>query len=67
MSRDRTLGRIRERAQLKALHASVIHPKNLPKPPAAIVARRLAEIPDDLRGLTARILGDPLPGDRRRA
>lgn len=27
---------------------------------------RLAEIPDDTRDLTARVLGDPLPGDQRR-
>jgi hypothetical protein len=27
---------------------------------------RLAEIPDDTRDLTARVLGDPIPNDRRR-
>lgn len=30
----------------------------------AEAARRLAEIPPDVRSLTARILGDPLPGRR---
>jgi len=27
---------------------------------------RLAEIPKDDRGLTARLMGDPIPGDPRR-
>jgi hypothetical protein len=27
---------------------------------------RLGEIPDDTRGLTARVFGDPIPGDQRR-
>jgi hypothetical protein len=29
-------------------------------------AERVAEIPDDTRGLTARFFGDPIPGDQRR-
>ena len=33
---------------------------------AADALARLAEIPADVRGLTARLMGDPIPGDRRR-
>ena len=34
--------------------------------PADLHARR-REMPDDTRGLTARLMGDPIPGDARRA
>lgn len=33
----------------------------------ADVEARFAEIPPDTRGLTARLFGDPIPGDPRRA
>lgn len=50
-------------------HAHVRPGRRPTKPKAADVAARLAEIPDDERGLTQRLLGDPLPGrsalDRR--
>lgn len=31
-----------------------------------VVAARLAEIPEDTRSLTARMMGDPIPNDPRR-
>lgn len=31
-----------------------------------VVAARLAEIPEDTRDLTAKIMGDPIPNDPRR-
>lgn len=37
-----------------------------PKPTEELLARLRAEIPDDTRSLTARLMGDPIPNDRRR-
>lgn len=62
-AREKERERSRQRArEARAVEKGVLHPTAAPSPPAATVAARRAEIPDDTRGLTARVLGDPLPG-----
>lgn len=56
----------RQQARWRAAHAKNRFDHNVPRPepspPKSDVAARRAEIPLDLRSITARLCGDPLPG-----
>jgi hypothetical protein len=49
---------------VKAPAPAFIQLTRVTKPPQADVDARLAEIPEDTRDLTGRLMGDPLPGRR---
>lgn len=56
----------------RQLRAGLIQPEanmhlTVGRPPLADVAARLAEIPPDTRSPAARLMGDPIPSDPRRA
>jgi hypothetical protein len=54
--------RINDRRREKAGIRPPRHTVAWARPPEADTMARLAEIPPDDRGLTARLMGDPLPG-----
>jgi hypothetical protein len=62
----------RERERRRGEHRSYMHAYRhvvpmISKTDESELPRLRAEIPDDTRSLTARLMNDPLPGDRRRA
>lgn len=63
LQRQRDLRRERQAAK-ERIDPAVIEEQAREK--NAELAARLAEIPEDIRSKTARLMGDPIPNDRRR-